>query len=293
MKYTRFASIVVLFLVVASVAWGATGYDIKEMNSSIVISPEGVYQVDEHIAMDFHVPLHGFYRVLPVEYLFEDSQREDVKVRVTKVKASDTFTVMRDGSYITIRVGDANRTVVGSHRYDISYNYDIGADPHEEYDEFYYNIVGEDWEVPIGKFTFSITFPFPISSDRVSLTRGFWGSTTAQGLKWQLSGDGTVLTGESTRLEPGEAITVRVEMPDGYFTARKDWQAVYRIVFLVLSLVLVALAWYFWHAYGRDKDLIVVPRFEAPDGMSPLDVGYIIDESLDPRDVTSMIFYWA
>src|SRR3989339_1988452 len=98
MRYTRFASIVVLFLVVASVAWGATGYDIKEMNSSIVISPEGVYQVDEHIAMDFHVPLHGFYRVLTVEYMFEDSQREDVKVRVTKVKASDTFTVMREGS---------------------------------------------------------------------------------------------------------------------------------------------------------------------------------------------------
>jgi len=27
--------------------------------------------------------------------------------------------------------------------------------------------------------------------------------------------------------------------------------------------------------------------------MSPLDVGYIIDESLDPHDVTAMIFYWA
>lgn len=293
MRYTRFATIVVLFLVVGSFAWGATGYDIKEMSSGIVISPEGVYQVDEHIAMDFHVPLHGFYRVLPVEYLFEDSQREDVRVRVTKVKASDTFTVMREGSYITIRVGDANRTVVGPQQYGISYNYDIGADPHKEYDEFYYNIVGEDWEVPIGKFTFSITFPSPISADSISLTRGFWGSTTAQGLGWQLSDDGTVLTGESTRLEPGEAITVRVELPEGYFVARKDWQAVYRIVFLILSIVLVALAWYFWYAYGRDKDLIIVPRFEAPEGMSPLDVGYIIDESLDPRDVTSMIFYWA
>lgn len=293
MKTRQFAFFVILLLILPFSVFAASGYDILEMHSDLTITPEGVYAVDERIVMDFHEPLHGFYRVLPVEYLFADSNRPDVRVRVSKVKASDTLSVMREGSYVTIRVGDADRTVTGVRDYAISYRYDIGADPHAGYDEFYFNIVGEDWEVPIERFSFAITFPFPIDRDRISFSRGVWGTRTAEGLTWQLSADRTLITGTSTTLEPGESITVRVEMPEGYFVERTDWQARYKIPFLLVSLVLVFLAWLSWHRYGKDKDLIIVPRYSPPEGMSPLDVGYIIDGSLDPRDVTSMIFYWA
>ncbi|MDD3941654.1 MAG: DUF2207 domain-containing protein [Sphaerochaetaceae bacterium] len=289
----RVARIVCLLLFLSMSLWAASGYDIVRMHSDLRITEQGVYEVDERIVMDFHTPLHGFYRVLPVDYRFEDGLRDRVKVRVSAVKASDTFSVMREGSYVTIRVGDADRTVTGMQEYAISYRYDIGEDPYAEYDEFYFNIVGEDWQVPIGAFSFSITFPSPVSADRIHFTRGVWGTTSAEGVSWNLSADGTVLTGNSTTLDPGEAVTVRVEMPQGYFLPRTDWQAIYKIPFLLVLLALVILAWLSWNRYGRDKDLIIVPRFSPPEGMSPLDVGYIIDESLDPKDVTAMIFYWA
>ena len=285
--------LVLVLLGAPTLLGAASAYDILEMHSDLNITAEGIYEAQERIVMNFRSPLHGFYRVLPVEYLFNDPAREDVRVRVSRIKASDTLTVYREGQYVTIRVGDANRTVTGRQEYAISYRYDIGEDPHEGYDEFYYNIVGEDWEVPIERFSFSITFPKPVVADRISFSKGYWGTTGASGLVWELSPDARVITGSSDRLEPGEAITVRVEMPDGYFVARTDWQALLKIPFLLLSVVLVSLAWLSWHRYGRDKDLIIVPRFSPPEGMSPLDVGYIIDGSLDPRDVTSMIFYWA
>lgn len=271
----------------------ASQYDILEMHSDLDITAEGIYEAQERIVMNFRSPLHGFYRVLPVTYLFDDPQREDVRVRVSAIKASDTFSVFREGSHVTIRVGDANRTVTGRQEYAISYRYDIGADVHEGYDEFYYNIVGEDWEVPIERFSFSITFPKPVSADRISFTKGLWGSKSSDGLVWNLSPDARVISGSSGRLEPGEAITVRVEMPEGYYRERTDWQEILKVPFLLISLFLLVRAWLAWRRYGRDKDLVIVPRFSPPEGMSPLDVGYVIDGSLDPRDVTAMIFYWA
>ncbi|MDD4218837.1 MAG: DUF2207 domain-containing protein [Sphaerochaetaceae bacterium] len=291
-RYRRIA--LCIFLIFSSVlVFSASGYAIKSMESEVSITPEGVYEVQEKIIMDFLEPLHGFYRTLPVEYLFQDIDREDVRVRVSKIKASDTLKVMREGSYVTIRLGDADRTVTGLQDYSISYRYDIGADPYPDYDEFYFNIVGEEWEVPIEKFFFTINFPKPVDASSISFSRGVWGTRTSVGVQWQLASDGLSLSGQSTRLEPGEAITVRVQMPEGYFEERTNWQALYRVIFIVLSFLAVILAWYFWSTHGRDKDLIIVPRFTPSEGMSPLDYGYIIDESLDPHDVTSMIFYWA
>lgn len=295
MKQSKRWCLIILCIVLWSsgLLTAATGYSIEALHSDITLSPTGVYEVEERIVMDFKERLHGFYRVLPVEYLFEEGSREDVRVRVSKIKASDTLSVSYSGNYVTIRVGDANRTVTGIQDYDISYHYDIGVDPYEEYDEFYYNIVGEDWEVPIKAFSFSIVFPKPVKSENISFSRGLWGTTTAEGISWNLSTDGLVLSGKSTVLQPGEAVTVRVQMPDGYYVERTNYQAYYQIGLIVFSILLVLLAWFSWNRYGRDKDLIIVPNHEPPEGMSPLDAGYIIDESLDPKDVTSMIFYWA
>ncbi|WP_422482253.1 DUF2207 domain-containing protein [Pleomorphochaeta sp. DL1XJH-081] len=285
--------ILIITILTTGFLFSATGYSIKSLHSDITISPTGVYEIEEEIVMDFHERLHGFYRVLPVEYLFEDGSREDVRVRVSKIKASDTLSVSYNGNYVTIRVGDANRTVIGVQDYGISYHYDIGSDPNDGYDEFYYNIVGEDWEVPIESFSFSITFPKPVDVGDINFSRGLWGTTSAEGVTWELSSDGLVVNGRSTTLQPGEAVTVRVQMPEGYYDERTDYQFYYRIGLIVASILLVGFAWLTWSRHGRDKDLIIVPNHEPPEGMSPLDVGYIIDESLDPKDVTSMIFYWA
>jgi uncharacterized membrane protein YgcG len=294
MKHFVRTHLVVLVLFSLSVALSAaSGYTIEELHSDVTITPEGFYDVQERIVMDFLEPLRGFYRVLPVKYEITDGSRDDVQVRVSKIKASDTLTIYRNDYTVSIRLGQAERTLRGLQNYNISYRYDIGPDPYEAYDEFYFNIVGEDWEVPIENFSFTIQFPAPIDSQNIWFSRGIRGTTSAEGVTWELSSDGMTVSGVTTALQPGEALTIRVQMPDGYYVERTDWQAMYRIGHVVLSLLLIICAWFVWQKYGKDKDLIIVPRHEPPQGMSPLDVGYIIDESLDPRDVTSMIFYWA
>jgi hypothetical protein len=61
------------------------------------------------------------------------------------------------------------------------------------------------------------------------------------------------------------------------------------IVFLPLLTLGVMLA--LWHTVGKDPDpgMSVAPMYEPPKGLSPAEVGTLIDDSTDPRDLTSTI----
>ena len=49
---------------------------------------------------------------------------------------------------VTFRLGSADRTVSGLQEYRLSYTYRIGDDRNDEYDEFYYNLLGDGWQAP-------------------------------------------------------------------------------------------------------------------------------------------------
>jgi len=285
---------IVLLLAALPVVAADSGYSIEAFSTDITVSDDGIYRIDEHIAMHFSKALHGFYRVIPVEYRFNDPSRQDVRVRVSAFKANESFSTSREGEYLVVKVGDPDRVVTGNRAYDLSYTYNIGNDGNSGYDEFYLNLVGEDWQVPIKQFSFSIRFPSAVQSGSIWFTKGLYGSQSSRGVQWQLSADGMTLSGKTTEvLYPGEAVTVRIQMPDGYFAMQDDRQAAIALFNWIFSLAAVALAVFLWIRFGRDDELIVVPQFSAAQGMTPMDMGYIVDETLDPRDITSMIFYWA
>ena len=58
----------------------------------------------------------------------------------------------------------------------------------------------------------------------------------------------------------------------------------------VAALLLVAVLALF---LGRRKKVPPVLSFRPPQGMSSAELGYIIDERCDGRDITSLIYYWA
>lgn len=282
-----------LFLAIPLVGAADSGYSIRSFSSQIDVASDGTYLIHESISMDFHKALHGFYRVIPVEYRFNDPARQDIRVRVSGIKASEKYQSSIESGYLVLKVGDPDRTVTGKQDYSISYRYNIGNDRNEGYDAFYFNLIGEDWQVPIEIYEFTITFPHPINEEKIWFYRGYYESISSDGVWWQLSQDRQTITGYTDTLMPGEAVTLQVEMPDGYFELQPDYQKIVSKFNFWVALCAVCLAIFLWIRFGRDEDLVVVTQFDPPEGMSPMDVGYIIDETLDPRDITSMIFYWA
>lgn len=45
--------------------------------------------------------------------------------------------------------------------------------------------------------------------------------------------------------------------------------------------------------HKREKPIVAVVEFYPPEGMNPAEVGYVIDERVTGRDVTSLLYYWA
>ena len=104
--------------------------------------------------------------------------------------------------------------------------------------------------------------------------------------------DGNTITGElDQKLYNYEALTMRMRLPQGYFTI--PFQGTADIALLIGIAVLVLLAFVLFLLYGRDKKIIKTVEFYAPEDMTPAEVGYIIDGVVDSRDVVSLVLYWA
>ena len=65
--------------------------------------------------------------------------------------------------------------------------------------------------------------------------------------------------------------------------------------YLVPGVMLIGLLGAFWLAFGHQRDPVLTPpvQFYPPEGLNPAEVGYIIDDSISGRDITSLIYYWA
>lgn len=295
--------VVAIFLVIClGSLFAQTDYYIDQYNISINVGRDDVYSITENLKFYFYGPHHGFYREIPYDY----TSYNGVTAQVGNVTCSEEYTDYKTEGYYVLKIGSADTVVNGYKDYVITYDCDMFADLNDGYDEFYYNIVGSGWECPIKNVNFSITFPASdgydlksIIEDNIWFTSGSYGSTSNDGVSYTIieNSDASVtISGTCSSLRAYEALTVRVQLPDGWYVdAHKPWD--YRALFTVLNPlltgVLLALAVIAWQINGRDPVPIISARFEAPEGLSPLLVGYLYDKVANDKDVISMLFYWA
>jgi hypothetical protein len=129
----------------------------------------------------------------------------------------------------------------------------------------------------------------------VFLTGGAYGSTSQRG-EYSISDDGRTITGAAQNLSSGEAVTLRVQMEEGYFSEVVpfvDRTIPFSIAALIGAAAMVAHALLLFTRYGREEVFVPVVRYDAPSGLSPLEVGYLADGVVDNKDLTSMLFHWA
>ncbi len=294
--------VAILLIICLSSLFAQTSYYIDQYNISIEVGRNDVYSITENLRFYFNGPHHGFYREIPYDY----TSYNGVTAKISNVTCTDPYTDYKSEGYYILRIGSEDTVVNGYKDYTITYDCDMFADLNDGYDEFYYNIVGSGWECPIRNVSFSITFPASdgyglksIIEDNIWFTSGSYGSTSNDGVTYTIieNSDGSVtVSGTCSSLKSYEALTVRVQLPEGWYVdAHKPWdyRALFKILNPLLTVLLFALAVVAWLMNGRDPIPIISARFEAPEGLSPLLVGYLYDKSANDKDVISMLFYWA
>ena len=176
--------------------------------------------------------------------------------------------------------------------YRISYRIQFYDDGLPNADEVYYNLIGTDWDTTIDHVSFSVTLPKSFDPGTLGFSTGALGSSGYDPASLTFRVDGTTITGEvSRRLGSYEAVTMRVQLQQGYF--KIPFQGSVDVALLVGISAFVLLAFVLFLLYGRDKKIVKTVEFYAPEGLTPAEVGYIFDGVVDNRDVVSLVIYWA
>lgn len=277
---------------------------IERYDVDILVEENNVLHITEHINVDFQNGRHGIYREIPVVVTAQrDIEGENAQtthyIKVKNITVSDSiygasapFEQYREGQNLVIMIGKEKQIVRGEVNYTISYDYDIGADGIEEFDELYINIIGTQWDTDINSSSFSISMPKPFDADKLSVTVGSSGFQKNNIV--QYSADDSSIYGYSdTKLMPGEGITLRLELPEGYFEGTRSATYGYNVIVAILMGLLTLCSAGLWYLYGRDKKYVQTVEFYPPEGFTPADVGYVLNGSAEEKDIVSLVVYWA
>jgi uncharacterized membrane protein YgcG len=297
MRIPRALAIASLLVVISACAVTAE-LRIEDFAVDILIDPSGELLVTENIQVRFITPHHGIERFIAIsdksplgETISIDLQLEAIQLNGGSVP----YTTSTRGSNRLFRIGDADRTITGTVEYEIRYRVKRAWLFHENAVRLYWNVTGNQWDIPIEKA--SATVRFPDSVDLLSVSGisyvGYYGSTRGSAGTPTEAGS---LFFQSDILYPGERLTIDVSIPKemvsiipptvmqrmGIFFADNKYAALPLLTLLVMFVL--------WLKLGKDpRKRVIAPVFAPPRGMHPGAVGVLIDDRIDLRDISAML----
>jgi hypothetical protein len=275
----------------------AKSWRISNFQDVITVSTDGTVQVRETITLLFDGQWHGIHRTIPIEYPGPDGTNYQLFLQVVSVTDESGAKLKYDSStsganrdlkiYIPDAV-DATRTV------EIAYRVRNATRFFDQYDEFYWNVTGNDWPVPIDHATATVHFPDGAGGSlRAQAFTGVYRSTEHNA---SAKAEGATAEFETNNPLPMRGgLTIDVYIPKGILSQPSSLTKLFWFiggnpaVFLPpVTLVVMFVLW--WYA-GRDPDpgMSVAPMYEPPPGVTPAEAGTLLDDRIHPRDITSTI----
>jgi uncharacterized membrane protein len=300
-KYACIAALCWLFAL--STPAHARSWRITRFDATITIDKDGQAFVTEKLGLRFEGEYHGIYRTIPIHYPGPSGTSFTLFIDDVSVTDSDThqplkFESSRDGDYRKLKIYipgavDASKTV------EIDYKTVNPVRHFADYDEFYWNVTGLDWPVPIDAASASIFFPDNANGLRAQAFTGVYGSHDSEAtvnVNRTRVENGTRVDVESSNPLPMRGgLTVDVYIPKGILKEPSSFTLAMAFIrsnpitlMPLLALAIMGLLWWF---IGRDPDpgLSVAPQYGPPEKMTPAETGLLIDDSIDPRDITCTI----
>ena len=272
----------------------ANDYDITKYDVEIVVDEHNKYSIKENIDTYFNVSKHGIVRRIPLynNIIRQDGIRERNRVLISNVHVNEEFASSRENNNYVLKIGSADKTINGKHSYSISYDYDIGLDKNNKYDELYFNIIGTNWDTDISNVTFKITMPKEFDASKLGFSYGEYGKSNTDNISYDV--DGNVITGSfDGTLLAGEGLNVRMELPEGYFIRKSVGSSLLECWYYIIPILGVLISYLIWKKYGKDDQVVDVVSFYPPENMNSLDVAFAKKGSVNSNDAVSLLVYLA
>ena len=289
------AAVMALLVIALAVSASARQLKIEKFSAELFVQSDSTLDVTETIDVNFIGAWHGLYRTIPVEYVTPQGFNYSLFVKFDgatdaagqrlKVESS------REGHYLKWKIyvddaTDVERTIR------LHYQVRNGLKFFEDHDELYWNVTGDEWDVPVGNASAQILLPAGVTGVRTNEFTGSYGSR-AQNANVSAS-ENTVEVSMIRPLAFHEGLTVVVGWDKGFVKEPGTSDLIDQFlasnwpVFLPIPVFLFM----FWLWYSRGRDPRVGPvavQYAPPEGMSPAEAGTLVDEEAAMRDITATI----
>ncbi len=264
--------------------------EILQFASEVRVQPDSSLLVRETItvrALGYDIR-RGIYRDFPLRFRLPDGKEAQVGFRVIEVlrdgKPENWFTQRAKGM---VRIYAGRKNVLlepGIYTYTFVYHTTRQIRYFEGHDELYWNVTGHGWIFPILRASFVAYLPRPVPVSGGAVYTGPPGANNKDA-RIIRQGAGVFVAQTTKTLPPGEGFTIAFAFPKGVVRAdAHSWKARLSehlpLNWLLGGMVLVN-AFFLWHwvKVGRDpRKGPIVPRWEAPGGLSPAATAWLDGE---------------
>ncbi|HUO60795.1 MAG TPA: DUF2207 domain-containing protein [Candidatus Acidoferrales bacterium] len=283
----------------------ARDYRISRFDDRISVMQDGSMRVEEEIHFVFQGSFQGVHRRIPTEYPDPETHSNyTLFLKVISVTDEAGNALKYNEKNVSVRsyrgsarmheltiyvpgAQDAERTVK------IVYTVENGIRYFKDHDELYWNVTGNDWQVPIDASSAIVAFPPMATGLKAQAFTGSFGSR-ARDAEAQVEGSSVSIESNNV-LSAREGLTIDIYIPKGTISEPGTiarliwWMRSNAVVLLPVWALLVMFG--MWWTIGREPDpgMSVAAMYEPPKGFTPAETGALLDDGVRPRDVTSTL----
>jgi uncharacterized membrane protein YgcG len=284
-----------LFLLVLAVSASARELKIQQFSAKIFVETDSSLNVTETIEANFIGVWHGLYRTIPIEYETPQGLNYSLFVKLEGVTdaAGQPLKVesSREHGYLKWKIyvddaKDAVRTIT------LHYKVQNGLRFFEDHDELYWNVTGNQWDVPLGNVSAQILLPPGVMGIRASEFTGSYGSR-AQNAEVKTT-DNVVELSMLRPLAFHEGLTAVVGWDKGFVKEPGTDEKINEFLAsnwpLFFPVLVFGFMFWLWYTRGRDPRVgPIAVQYAPPDGMTPAEAGTLVDDDAAMRDITATI----
>ena len=289
--------------------WAAAAHaeEILSYDVGVEVMRDGTLDVTETIRVTVagDQVKRGIIRDFPVEYREADGRTSLASFDLLGVRRNgkgEPYHQSRAGANASIRIGKADvfLPVPSEQTYEIHYRTQGQLRALDGYDELYWNVTGDQWEMPIRAASVEIRLP---DGTPILQHAAYTGPRGAKGGDYQVleAANGTYRARITVPLGRHEGFTTAVGWPPGvvevppvrYGTSRfgSDVNPLGAVVATLAGTLALLLGWV---RVGRDPPGgAIYPQFEPPSGLSPAATRYVKRMGFDNSCLTAAILNMA
>ncbi|MDE6586157.1 MAG: DUF2207 domain-containing protein, partial [Clostridia bacterium] len=205
--------------------------------------------------------------------------------------------VEEDGDYYYINTGADGDYKSGTHVYEIHYQYDMGEDFINDFDDFTFDIMDYGFRSAVGSFSAEITLPKDFLDgkfvqDVLTFRTNKMAPLGFEAVSAEFDAETLTVSCSVGRLNAREGLTIQLILPQGYFETSFVPHPLYYVTLALTVIAVIAVAAIVITSRVV-RSGVVTTEFYPPEGYSPLNTARAYRGNIRDKDFASLVIYWA